>query len=81
MIGGQPFAGEMVQTRGRHLAGLQRVDERVDVVQLSPSGIEEDDTVTHGGELFGSDHPDGVVGDRRVQETTSDSASNCSSVW
>src|SRR6202035_2386762 len=67
VIGGQPFADEVVQAGGGHLAATQRVDQRVGVVQLGPGGVEEDRTVAHGRELLGADHSHGAVGDRRVQ--------------
>jgi hypothetical protein len=36
-------------------------------VQLGTRGVEEHRAVAHGRELLGADHPDGVIGDRRVQ--------------
>ena len=36
-------------------------------MQLGPRSVEEDDAVAHRRELLGADHPDGVVGDRRMQ--------------
>ena len=51
MVGGQPFADEVIQARGADLAAAQRVDERVGVVQLCPSGVEEHYAVAHRREL------------------------------
>ena len=67
VIGRQPFADEVVQARGSHLAAAQRLDEGVGVVQLSAGAVEEDDAVAHGRELLGADQPGGVGGHRCVQ--------------
>ncbi|CFR82214.1 Uncharacterised protein [Mycobacterium tuberculosis] len=66
VIGRQPFTGEVVQAGGGQLAATQGVDERIGVAQLGPGGVEKHRTVAHGRELLGTDHPDRVVGDRRV---------------
>ena len=67
MADGKPLTLEVVQARRRHLAALERVDQRIGVVQLRAGRIEKHHAVAHRRELLGADHPDGGVGDRRVQ--------------
>ena len=67
VIGGQPFADEVVEPCSAHLAVVQRIDQRVGVVQLSACGVEEDDAGAHRGELVRADHADGLIGDGCVQ--------------
>ena len=68
MVGGQPFADEVVQAGGGRPCRLRRASTRASVsCSWALRGVEEDHAVAHGCELLGADHPDGLVGDRRVQ--------------